>query len=152
MCHEYVAEQGRELYELVRNQRCTVSCILWTKYVEIYSRKRLSGAWLIINCWLLGDLPFSSSSESMWGFVLFLFRPDLDLLSLALQVAHLPDKANNYLTPALSVLEKNTWDCLSSPCLILPHVQKGVHSLRLHPQTGSSGELGRALSHMWMHV
>ncbi|EMS56444.1 hypothetical protein TRIUR3_30725 [Triticum urartu] len=23
-------------------------------------------------------------------------------------VAHLPDKANNYLTPALSVLEKNT--------------------------------------------
>lgn len=25
-----------------------------------------------------------------------------------LQVAHLPDKANNYLTPALSVLEKNT--------------------------------------------
>lgn len=29
---------------------------------------------------------------------------------LLLQVAHLPDKANNYLTPALSVLEKNTWD------------------------------------------
>lgn len=27
---------------------------------------------------------------------------------LFLQVAHLPDKANNYLTPALSVLEKNT--------------------------------------------
>ena len=30
-------------------------------------------------------------------------------LLLLLQVAHLPDKANNYLAPALSVLEKNTW-------------------------------------------
>jgi hypothetical protein len=27
---------------------------------------------------------------------------------LLLQVAHLPDKTNNYLAPALSVLEKNT--------------------------------------------
>ena len=28
--------------------------------------------------------------------------------NLFLQVAHLPDKATNYLTPALAVLEKNT--------------------------------------------
>jgi hypothetical protein len=41
---------------------------------------------------------------------------DMDLVNqcvtcvslLLLQVAHLPDKANNYLAPALSVLEKNT--------------------------------------------
>lgn len=32
----------------------------------------------------------------------------LTCVTLLLQVAHLPDKANNYLAPALSVLEKNT--------------------------------------------
>lgn len=36
------------------------------------------------------------------------FGTDLFFLVLLFQVAHLPDKANNYLTPALSVLEKNT--------------------------------------------
>ena len=37
------------------------------------------------------------------------------VVCLCLQVAHLPDKANNYLTPALSVLEKNTWSTLHFP-------------------------------------
>jgi hypothetical protein len=30
-------------------------------------------------------------------------------------VAHLPDKSNNYLTPALAVLEKNTWQQVRRP-------------------------------------
>lgn len=35
----------------------------------------------------------------------YVAEPGKELYEL---VAHLPDKANNYLTPALSVLEKNT--------------------------------------------
>lgn len=49
----------------------------------------------------------------MNSLVHFIFLGDLGnylVISsfLSLKVAHLPDKANNYLTPALSALEKNT--------------------------------------------
>lgn len=79
MCYEHVSKQGDELYELVSPKTET------SVDSSLYSNSQNFFSDLSVFCTFANDL------------------------SNCFQVAHLPDKANNYLAPALSVLEKNTW-------------------------------------------
>lgn len=128
VCYEYVAEQGRELYELVRN--VIKFCQCW-KMKHFLSR-------MFFFFFFLSSLRKRNYLYLSWtAYLLFL------------KVAHLPDKANNYLTPALSVLEKNTWP--SSKDLLLFPKEASPKGWGLEENTTKNGGR-RVMKHIFSFV